>query len=116
VFQRYPGVESDNPDTGSQFKPGTGFAGMTLKDSFKLDRSVLDKIHMIDQKNLKDRKSFSREILQNLKQVFLYLPDRISQIPLQKNRGCLNLFSTIQDFLLIFPIITYTNLKVLQKV
>jgi hypothetical protein len=28
AFQRYPGDEPNNPDTGSGFKPATSFAGM----------------------------------------------------------------------------------------
>jgi hypothetical protein len=35
AFQRHPEGKGTTLDTGSRFKPGTGFAGMTLKDSFK---------------------------------------------------------------------------------
>jgi hypothetical protein len=35
AFQRHPEGLGTKPDTGSRFKPGTGFAGMTFKDSFK---------------------------------------------------------------------------------
>jgi hypothetical protein len=33
-----PGGEPNNLDIGSRFKPGTGFAGMTLNSSSKLNR------------------------------------------------------------------------------
>jgi hypothetical protein len=35
AFQRHPEGQGTKLDTSSRFKPGTGFAGMTLKDSFK---------------------------------------------------------------------------------